>query len=193
MASVHEAPSVRRHRWTVADYHRLAEAGILGEDDRVELIEGELYEMAPIGSRHAGAVSYLNRILQQAAGNRGIVSPQNPIRLGERSEPQPDLALLRPRADWYRKDHPGPDDVLLVVEVADATAAWDREVKLPLYARHGIPEAWLVDLEAGRLEIHREPGPEGYRRIQRLPLAEARAVRPAALPEAPALDLSSLA
>ena len=192
MASVREAPPVRRHRWTVADYHRLAEAGILGEDDRVELIEGELYEMAPIGSRHAGAVDWILSKLSEMAGGRAIVRCQSPIRLGERSEPQPDLALLRPRADWYRDAHPGPEDVLLVVEVADTTAGWDREVKFPLYARHGIPEAWLVDLEAGRLEIHRGPGPEGYRRIERLPLAEARALEPEALAGA-RLDLSPLA
>ncbi|GBD09860.1 hypothetical protein HRbin22_02122 [Candidatus Thermoflexus japonica] len=98
-------------------------------------------------------------------GERAIVSAQDPIRLGPHSEPQPDVALLRPRPDFYASAHPGPEDVLLIVEVAETSADYDRTVKIPLYARHGIPEAWLVDLAEERVEIYRQPGPEGYREI----------------------------
>jgi Uma2 family endonuclease len=138
-----------RRLFTVAEYHKMAEAGILSEDDRVELLEGEIVAMSPIGSRHAGLVNRLNRLFSQRAGDQVVVSVQNPVRLGGYSEPQPDLALLRPRADFYTSSHPGPEDVLLAVEVAETSAAVDREVKVPLYARFGVPEVWLVDLAGG--------------------------------------------
>jgi len=146
----------------VEEYHRMLRAGILTEDDRVELIEGEIVEMAPIGSRHAGCVKRLVRRFSQAIGEQALLSVQDPLRLGERSEPQPDLALLRPRDDFYASSHPGPEDVLLIVEVAETSAEYDREVKLPLYARHGIPEVWLVDLEKEAVEVYRGPSPRGY-------------------------------
>ncbi len=156
----------QRHRLTVADYHRMAQTGVLAEDDRVELIDGEIIDMAPIGSPHAGTVTYLINILKIAIGERAIVSPQNPVFLGRHSEPQPDIALLKPRADFYRAKHPSPEDVLLIIEVADTTLRYDREVKAPLYARHGIPELWIVDLENRCLYLYREPGDEGYRQIE---------------------------
>ena len=146
---------MQRHRLTVAQYHRMAEAGVLAHDARVELVEGAIVDMAPIGSRHAAAVKRLNALLTHAVGARAIVSVQDPIRLGDRSEPQPDLALLRPRADFYAGAAPTAADALLVVEVAQASAAYDRQVKVPLYAQHGVPEVWVVDLDDGLLRFYR--------------------------------------
>jgi len=155
-----------KRRFTVEEYHRMAQAGILSEDDRVELIEGEIVEMVPIGSRHAASVNRLTNLLSELVGKRAIVSVQNPVRLGPYAEPQPDVALLRPRNDFYAPAHPGPQDALLVVEVAETSADYDREIKMALYARAGVPEAWLVDLQEGVVEVHRSPAPDGYRRVQ---------------------------
>ena len=157
---------VERRLFTVEEYHRMAEAGILSEDDRVELIEGEIVEMSPIGSRHAGCVNRISHWFSQRVGGRAIVSVQNPIRLGRRSEPQPDVALLRPREDFYASEHPGPEDVLLIVEVAEHSAGYDRGVKVPLYARYGVVEVWVVDLLRGVVEVYRGPEGEGYREVQ---------------------------
>jgi Uma2 family endonuclease len=155
-----------RHRFTVADFHRMAEAGILGGDDRVELIDGEIVEMTPIGSRHAACVDRLAQLFFEQVGRRAIVRVQSPIRLGEHSEPQPDVTLLRPHPDFYAASHPRPEDVLLVVEVAETSAQLDRAVKAPLYARAGIPELWLVDLEAEAIVVHRLASSEGYRDVR---------------------------
>ncbi|GIX47751.1 MAG: hypothetical protein KatS3mg131_1962 [Candidatus Tectimicrobiota bacterium] len=175
------AVQLMKRRFTVAEYHKMAEAGILGEDDRVELIEGEIVAMAPIGSRHAACVDRLNRLFSQRTGERAIVRVQNPVRLGEHSEPQPDVALLRPRPDFYAAEHPGPEDVLLVVEVAETSAAPDRAVKVPLYARFGIPEVWLVDLAAAQVEVYRQPAPQGYQAVETLRRGDT--VAPLLLPE----------
>ncbi len=156
---------VMTRRFTVEEYHRMVEAGILGEDDRVELIEGEIIEMPPISSAHAGCVDRLAMRLMEGLRRRAIVRVQGPIRLGERSEPMPDLALLRPRADFYASAHPGPEDVWLVIEVAETSGAYDRERKLPLYGRAGIPETWVVDLEREEVVVGRDPSPEGYRTL----------------------------
>ncbi|NOT56885.1 MAG: Uma2 family endonuclease [Deltaproteobacteria bacterium] len=156
----------QRHRLTVAEYYRMAEVGILSPEARVELIEGEVIDMPPIGSRHAGTVKYLTNRLMYAVGDRAIVSAQDPIFLDVHSEPQPDIALLRPRSDFYRNAHPTPVDVLLVVEVADSTLAYDTQIKLPLYARHHIPEVWLVDLVNQRLSIHCSPTASGFQDVQ---------------------------
>src|ERR671938_544657 len=137
---------VAKRCFSVDEYYRMGEAGILTEDDRVELIEGEIIEMSPIGSRHAACVNRLNTLLGRHLRQTAIVSVQNPIRLDAYSEPEPDVALLRPRADYYESGHPTPADALLIVEVADTSADYDRIIKLPLYAKAGIPEAWLVDL-----------------------------------------------
>jgi Uma2 family endonuclease len=169
------------YRFTAEDYHRMAEAGILGEDDRVELIEGQIVEMPPIGSPHSGTVTFLTGRLSRALGDRGIVSVQNPIRLSDISEPQPDVAILHPRRDFYRSSHPRPEDVLLLIEVAETSVDFDRSVKLPLYARVGIPEYWLVDLERGVLEVYRSPQEDRYAGVQEL-AARAR-VAPASLPD----------
>lgn len=160
-------PGVRRHKLDVAAYYRMAEVGILGPDDRVELIEGEIVDMAPIGSAHGGTVDGLAEAVHAGLERRAIVRVQGPLRLSDESEPQPDLMLLRPRADRYRASHPGPGDVLLLVEVSDSTLRTDRNVKLPLYARHGIPEVWIVNLPDGVVEVHREPQGEAWRTTQR--------------------------
>jgi Uma2 family endonuclease len=163
--SLASADPPRRHRLTVADYYLMAEVGILAPDARVELIDGEIIDMAPPGSLHAATVHRLNRILVHAAGEGALVLVQNPVRLSELSEPQPDLALLRSREDFYSQNHPGPADVLLVVEVADSSLRFDRDTKVSLYAAHGIPEVWLVDLRGRRLIRHRAPQQGSYTRI----------------------------
>jgi Uma2 family endonuclease len=152
----------RRHRLTVADYYRMAEVGILAPDARVELIDGEIIDMVPPGSPHAATVHYLTEVLVLAVDGRASVLAQNPVRLSEYSEPQPDLALLRRRDDFYREQHPRPADVLLIIEVAASSLRFDRKTKMPLYARHGIPEMWLVDLGGRRLVRHRAPQQGSY-------------------------------
>ncbi len=138
----------RIHYWrfTVDDYQRMGETGILHEDDRVELIEGEIVALPPIGSPHGGRVKHLNRILAGAVGEYAIIAVQDPVVLGIRSEPEPDIAILRPRPDFYTDAHPMAADVLLLIEVADSSLQYDLNVKVPLYARHGIPEVWVVDI-----------------------------------------------
>ena len=148
---------------TVDDYHRMAEAGILGEDDRVELLNGQIVQMTPIGPDHAGDVGALTALLSQVVGSRAIVWVQNPVVLDSDSEPQPDVVLLRPRPDFYRRSHPRPADIFLLIEVSDSSVDYDRDIKIPLYARAGIPEVWLVDINAERIEIYRDPVGDGYR------------------------------
>lgn len=153
-----------RHKIDVDAYHRMGEAGILGEDDRVELIDGELIDMAPIGQDHAATVNRLNEALVMACAGRAIVSTQNPVRLDRLSEPQPDFAIFRARADFYATGRrPGPADVLLLVEVADSSLRFDSKVKLPLYAKAGIPEVWIVNLGRRVLSMHRQPVGQAYR------------------------------
>ena len=147
----------RRHRLSVADYYRMAEVGILRPDERVELIDGEIIDMAPVGSVHAGTVDQMAKILGDAVGERAIVRARNPISLDDHSEPEPDIALLRRRDDFYKSAHPTPDDILLVVEIADSSLLFDRNVKVPLYARHGIVEVWLVDVKTWRVTRYRNP------------------------------------
>jgi Uma2 family endonuclease len=167
----------RRRRFTVEEYHRLGEAGILREDDRVELIDGEIIEMTPIGERHALSVIYLNNVLARGLEGRALVSPRNPLRLGPHSEPLPDLVLLPSSLNRF----PCARDALLVIEVADTSLAYDRDTKLPRYARAGIPEAWIVDLEGHAVEVHRTPGPTGYGDVRRL--GRGAFVSPAAFPD----------
>ena len=158
----------QKYFFTVDEYYRMAEAGLFSEERHVELIEGEVIEMSPIGSRHAGCVDDLNSLITHQVGRLAIVRVQGPIRIYEYSQPQPDLALLKPRRDSYRRSHPTPSDVLLVIEVADTSAQYDRNVKLPLYARAGIPEAWLIVLAKDFIEVHREPKNGKYSKLQRL-------------------------
>ena len=161
-------PWVARRPITVAEYYRMAEVGILGERDRVELIEGELVAMSPIGAYHTGTVNVLNHSLVHAVGERAMVSVQNPVRLDDLSEPQPDFALLRPRPGFYREAHAQPADVLLLIEVADTSLNYDRAVKRALYARHAIPEFWIVDLTSGEVEVCRQPKADGYAAVHRV-------------------------
>jgi len=170
-----------RRALTVEDFHRMAEAGVLRPKERVELIEGELLAMAPIGGRHFNAVNRLTELLVTAVGSSAVVSVQGPVVLKPTSEPQPDLVLLRPECR-RRPVLPGPEDVLLAIEVADTTLRFDRTVKAPLYARHGIPELWMVDLEGQVLLRHLEPGSEGYAVVteHRVPASVAARSLPAA-------------
>jgi Uma2 family endonuclease len=152
-------------RWITADeYERMGEAGIFPRDARLELIGGEIFEMSPIGSPHAACVKFLIGLFSRLFGGALIVSVQDPVRLNDFSEPQPDVALLRWRDDFYRGAHPTAADVLLVVEVADTTVITDRTIKVPLYARAGIPEMWLVNIPDGRVEVYSEPSGDSYLR-----------------------------
>lgn len=156
---------IKHRRFTADEFHRMAEAGILHEDDRVELIGGEIVEMSPIGGRHAACVREINRLLGRQVGDDLRLDVQSPVRLGEQGEPQPDLAVIRARD--YGESLPTPEDMLLLIEVADTSLTSDREVKLPLYARFGIAEVWLVNLNANVIERHTEPSEEGYRLVRR--------------------------
>ncbi len=146
----------------------MGESGILHEDDRVELVAGEIVEMTPIGSRHAASVKRLNHLLSERSTGRAILGVQDPLGLSDRDEPQPDVVLLRPRDDFYAGGHPRPEDVLLVIEVADSSLSYDLGVKVPLYAARGIPEVWIVDVGGERLHIFREPTGDSYRRHREL-------------------------
>jgi hypothetical protein len=169
-----------RRRFDVDDYHAMVRAGILAEGDRVELIEGELVEMHAIGSRHFACVMRLNRLLVLALAEQTAVSVQSSLRLDRFSEPEPDLVVLRPRGDDYATALPGASEALLVIEVADTSLVYDRTVKLPLYAKAGVPEVWIVDLTTAAVEIHRQPSAAGYHHHQRI--TEGR-LAPAAFPD----------
>ncbi|MFY9622379.1 MAG: Uma2 family endonuclease [Pyrinomonadaceae bacterium] len=146
-----------KHHFTVSEYERMGETGVFAPDARVELIEGEIIEMSPIGSRHAACVDLVAYILHRLVRGNAIVRTQNPIVLDDFSEPQPDISLLKYRPEFYREAHPRPDDILLVIEVAETTVNYDRHVKMPLYARAGIPEALLFNLPDDRLEYFSRP------------------------------------
>jgi Uma2 family endonuclease len=170
-----------RRRFSVDDYYEMARAGILGEDDRVELIEGEVIEMSPIGRRHAACVDRLNRSFARLVEEAAIVRVQGPVRLSEQAEPQPDVALLRPRPDFYAMGHPTPFDIFLIVEVAETSSRFDRTVKMPLYAASGIPEYWLVDLDEEAVTVYRHPQQLDYGSVGILQRGETLA--PLALPD----------
>ena len=145
----------------------MGDTGLFSQDDRVELVEGEIIDMAPVGSRHAACVDRLTRLLVIGLGERAIVRVQNPVRMGDLSEPQPDIAVLAPRSDFYAGAHPGPAEVLLVVEVADTSIGWDRGVKVPMYGRAGVAETWVVDVNAEAVDVWTQPGPDGYAETRR--------------------------
>jgi Uma2 family endonuclease len=166
---------------SIDDYHRMAADGLFSEDDRVELIDGEIVEMTPVGDWHCGGVRRLDDLFTTALGRRVLVDKQNPVKLGNWSEPEPDLALLARRDDYYVSRTPTPDDVFLIVEVADSSAGYDRRVKAPLYAREGIREYWLLDLPAGLVEVYRQPGPNGYREVRRIHRGDS--IAPEAFPD----------
>lgn len=155
-----------RYRLTLAAYHQLANVGVFNEDSRLELIEGDLIAMPPIGERHASQTRRINQLFSRQIGDTAIVDVQNPVALNAYSEPQPDIVLLKPRADFYEHSHPGPMDILLIIEVSDSTLRYDRETKVPLYAQAGIPEVWVLDIVHQRLEVYRCPSQEGYREVR---------------------------
>jgi Uma2 family endonuclease len=170
-----------RYRFDRQQYHALVQAGVLKEDTRVELIRGDLTVMSPISPRHAGTVKRLNFVFSRRLGERAVIGVQDPFAIGDDNEPEPDLSVLKPRADFYAADHPQPADLLLVVEVADTSLRYDREVKVPLYAAAGISEVWVLNLADNLLEIYREPGPKGFRSLQRLSPGDQ--VSPLAFPD----------
>jgi Uma2 family endonuclease len=159
-------PAAPRRLLTVDEYHRMGEVGILTEDDRVELIEGELIAMAPIGSEHIASSNALNRLLVLAVGDHGIVSVGNPVRLTRYSEPQPGFSVLKPR-DGDGRTLPRPEDTMLAVEVANTSLDYDRKVKLALYARSGISEVWIVNLAAEEVEVYQSPVADDYTSVVR--------------------------
>jgi Uma2 family endonuclease len=155
----------RRHRITVEEYHRMAEVGLLAPDARVELIEGVIVDMPPIGSRHASALAQLARLMERAVGDAAIVRCQLPIRLGTRSELQPDLALCRSRGDFYRDQHPAAAETLLLIEVSDSSLRYDLDSKASIYAQYGIQELWVVDIEGSLLHEFKGPIDGGYSQV----------------------------
>ena len=154
---------MKRRRFTVAELMRLAEIGFLGDDERVELIRGEIVEMSPISEGHASSVMRLLALLSRVFGQQAILSVQNPVQLDDVTLPQPDVVLLRPRDDFYNKQHPGPQDILLLIEVSDTTLRYDRRVKTALYGAAGVREYWIINLPERRVEAYREPQADGYR------------------------------
>ncbi len=179
----------RRHRITVHEYYRMAEIGLLAPDARVELIEGEIIDMAPIGTEHSSVVDRLTYLLVRALGDRAIVRIQNPSRLSQITEPEPDVAVLTPRDDFYRHAHPNGGEVLLLIEVSESSLRYDRDVKVPLYARYGVAEVWIVDLQHRCVLTYSSPADGQYRVRGTLTNLDAAPV--AALPGI-ALDLSKL-
>ena len=169
-----------RTRISVGRYQRMVAAGVLTDRDRIELIDGEMVNMAPMGPKHAAITARLTKQLVLNAGDTAIVSPGGPVNLGDFSEPQPDVMLLRPRDDFYAGKIPEAADVLLIIEVSDSTLAFDQSTKRALYARHGVVEYWIVDVEGKCIQVHREPTANGYARILEFTLTES--VAPQTLP-----------
>ncbi|MGH8226581.1 MAG: Uma2 family endonuclease [Steroidobacteraceae bacterium] len=151
-----------RHRISANEYHRMGELGFFGPEERVELIDGQVIDMAPIGLPHMAAVDRLTRVFVRTLGESAIVRIQGSVTIEEFSEPQPDLTVLKPRDDFYRTRYANASDTLLVIEVSDTTWRYDRHVKLPLYARCGIPEFWIVDVQRGALHRFHGPSADGY-------------------------------
>jgi Uma2 family endonuclease len=174
-------PRLNIFRLNVSQYHQMSEAGIFSENDKVELINGEIIEMSPIGRRHAACVDRINRLFSNILGIKVIVRVQNPIILNNLSEPEPDIALLQPRADFYESGHPQPQDIFLLIEVADSSLEYDRDVKIPLYASSGITEVWLVDIYEQVIIVYRYPSENGYSDIQKLSRGEKMSIQ--AFPE----------
>lgn len=169
------------YRFTVRDYYRMAEVNILTEEDHVELVDGRIVVKEPPGPPHAGHVALLSRTLSTRIGDRAIIRSQDPIHIDELNHPEPDIAVVKMREDFYMREHPAAGDVLLLVETAWSSGAADRIIKAPLYARAGIPEFWLLDVWNQWLEFYRDPADTGYRRYERL--ARSAVVSPLAFPD----------
>lgn len=159
---------ILRYQFTVDDFARMVEAGIFSEDDRVELIDGEVRIMSPTGARHAGIIKRIIGIFRKRLNLDLVLGVHDPIQLDDYTEPQPDISVSRPRHDFYEQSHPGPADILLVIEVADSSLAYDRDEKIPRYARAPIPEAWLVDLAGETLAQYSAPREGEYREVRLL-------------------------
>ncbi len=155
-------------KFTTEEYYKMAESGIFKDGDRLELIKGEIIEMSPVGLRHAACINRLTQILSIKLTTQAIISVQNPIKLKNNTEPQPDVVVLNPREDFYETGHPTPEDILLLVEVADSSIDYDRNVKIPLYAENQIKEVWLVDLNQNCLEVYQKPHQNYYQITQKL-------------------------
>jgi Uma2 family endonuclease len=166
---MHELP--QRHRITVEHFYRMAEVGVFAEDERVELIEGEIIDVPPMGHHHAGVVDYLAALLTMSVSSSAIVRQQLPLRLGEYSEPLPDIVVAKPRDDRYFRSHPTANCVWLVVEVSSTTVRFDRNVKVPMYARHGVEEVWVVDVVDEHVHRYRSPQDGGYVTVTTEPLS----------------------
>jgi len=178
-----------QHRFSVEDYYRMAETGVLRPGKRVELLDGKIIDMSPIGPFHGGLVNRLSRLFNQLSNNRWLVSVQNPLRVDDHSEPEPDVMLLKPAADDYTSRHPQPQDVFLLIEVADSTLEYDRAEKLPVYGRAGVAEVWIVNLPDAAIEVYREPHFTGY--SSRTILRAGDQAKPQACPEV-TVDVSEL-
>jgi Uma2 family endonuclease len=171
----------RKRPITVEEYHRMADAGILGPEERIELLDGEIIQMSPINPPHNSTVARVSRWFDRRVGDRAIVFTQGSFGLSGFSEPEPDILLARYRDDFYRTAHPRPEDVLLIIEVADTSLRYDRDDKLPRYAAAGIPEAWIADVKRNRLTVYRDPTPDGYRQV--LTLTRRATISPLAFPD----------
>src|SRR6266852_2896888 len=160
------ATEISKRLFTVYDYHRMVDAGILNEDDRVELIHGEILAMSPIGPPHNGAILRATQSLVRIVGDSAIVGVQGSVRLDEYDEPQPDLYLLRPKADFYSSRHAGPADIFLIIEVADSSLDYDQDIKMHLYAETRVPEYWVVDIQNDRLIAYSDFQKKTYRSVR---------------------------
>jgi Uma2 family endonuclease len=183
------AVEYKRYRFDVDEYHRMGEAGIFHEDDRVELIDGEIVEMSPIGSGHNSTVARGNHTFSRRFGDVALVWVQSSFRLARHDEPLPDIVLLKPRDDFYASAIPTAADAFLVVEVADSSLSYDLHTKAPRYAGLGVPELWVADLRNQAVHVHREPSPAGYRVIQTLRRGDK--IAPLAFPDRE-LDVADL-
>ena len=185
MSTVGPSAERRYHRFTVDEYYRMTEAGILPEDTSTELIEGEILDVGERIPLHSGVMDHMNMILLRRTGDNALASVKHPVRFDRYTEPIADYSILRGRADFYSRAHPGPTDVLLMIEVAGASLAYDRDVKAPLYAGAGIPEYWLVDLTGRRIIVHRRALDGRYSEVTTLGRGDA-----VALQTVPGLTLS---
>ncbi len=170
-----------RMRITTDRYQKMVATGVLTKYDRIELIEGEMLNMAPIGPKHATVADRLARLFMLAVHDAAIVSCGRPVNLGDFSDPQPDVMLLKPRLDDYGNAHPNAADVLLLIEVSDSTLTFDQSTKLSLYARYGVSEYWVVDVEGKRIVVYREPAAKGY--VRKLEFSAPNAISPQAFPD----------
>lgn len=157
-----------RKKFALEEYHQIIASGVLREDYLIEFINGEIFEMSPVGFKHASCVKKINHLFAEKLGSKVIIGVQDPIKLNDNSEPQPDLVLLKPRDDFYAIQHPTPEDIFLLIEVADSSIEYDRTFKIPIYAENKVKEVWLVDLNQNLLEVYQNPQKNYYQNITKL-------------------------